>query len=78
MEVVKQKPKNITNYRKDFTPEERAAYNAYVLTRMKIYYQTENGKKVAARNTMNYLQKKKLQNEALNNQIAGAFPLAVV
>jgi len=67
MEVVKQKPKNITNYRKDFTPEERAAYNAYVLTRMKIYYQTENGKKVAARNTMNYLQKKKL--EASNNQI---------
>jgi hypothetical protein len=67
MEVVKQKPKNITNYRKDFTPEERAAYNAYVLTRMKIYYQTENGKKVAARNTMNYLQKKKL--EAVNNQM---------
>jgi hypothetical protein len=76
MEVVKQKPKNITNYRKDFTPEERAAYNAYVLTRMKIYYQTENGKKVAARNTMNYLQKKKL--EALNNQMRGAAPLAVV
>ena len=76
MEVVKQKPKNITNYRKDFTPEERAAYNAYVLTRMKIYHQTENGKKVAARNTMNYLQKKKL--ESLNNQIAGASPLAVV
>lgn len=76
MEVVKQKPKNITNYRKDFTPEEKAAYNAYVVTRMKIYQKTENGKQVAARNTKNYLEKKKL--EAVNNQMAGASPLAVV
>lgn len=76
MEVVKQKPKNITNYRKDFTPEEKAAYNAYVVTRMKIYQKTENGKQVAARNTKNYLEKKKL--ESLNNQMAGASPLAVV
>jgi len=67
MEVVKQKPKNITNYRKDFTPEEKAAYNAYVVTRMKIYQKTENGKQVAARNTKNYLEKKKL--EAVNNQM---------
>jgi hypothetical protein len=66
MEVIKQKPKNITNYRKDFTPEEKAAYNAYVVTRMKIYQKTENGKQVAARNTKNYLEKKKL--EAVNNQ----------
>jgi len=67
MEVIKQKPKNITNYRKDFTPEEKAAYNAYVVTRMKIYQKTENGKQVAARNTKNYLEKKKL--EAVNNQM---------
>jgi hypothetical protein len=67
MEVIKQKPKNITNYRKDFTPEEKAAYNAYVVTRMKIYQKTENGKQVAARNTKNYLEKKKL--ESLNNQM---------
>ena len=51
MEDIKQKPKNITNYRKDFTPEEKAAYNAYCVSRMSIYLKTENGKAVAARNT---------------------------
>ena len=59
MEEIKQKPKNITNYRKDFTPEERAAYNAYVVSRMKIYYKTPKGKEVAAKNNKIYSKKKK-------------------
>ena len=59
MEDIKQKPKNITNYRKDFTPEEKAAYNAYCVSRMSIYLKTENGKAVAARNTKKYLEKKR-------------------
>lgn len=61
MEEIKQKPKNITNYRKDFTPEERAAYNAYVVSRMKIYYKTDKGKQVAQRNNKIFLEKKKLE-----------------
>jgi ABC-type uncharacterized transport system ATPase subunit len=72
MEAIKQKPKNITNYRKDFTPEERALYNAYVVTRMKIYYKTDKGKESAERNTKIFLEKKKLQNEANNQMIKTA------
>lgn len=61
MEDIKQKPKNITNYRKDFTAEERAAYNAYVVSRMKVYYKTDKGKQAAVRNNKIFLEKKKLE-----------------
>lgn len=65
MEEIKQKPKNITNYRKDFTPEERIAYNAYVVSRMKVYYKTPKGKQVAAKNNKIYFEKKKLEQSAV-------------
>lgn len=65
MEEVKQKKRNITNYRKDFTPEEKAEYNAYVVSRMKVYFKTDKGKEVAARNTKNHLEKKKLEKTSL-------------
>jgi hypothetical protein len=36
--------KNITNYRNNFTPEERAEYNAYCCQRMTVYFNTPKGK----------------------------------
>ena len=35
---------NTTNYRKNFTPEEKAQYNAYCVGRMTAYFNTPKGK----------------------------------
>jgi peptidoglycan hydrolase CwlO-like protein len=51
--------KQYTNYRKDFTPDERIAYNNYAKGRMLIYFKTDKGKaKVKEHNKKLYNKKK--------------------
>ena len=51
--------KQYTNYRKDFTPEEKAAYNAYVVSRMQVFRKTEHGREVInANNKLAYYRRK--------------------
>jgi hypothetical protein len=59
--------KQYTNYRKDFTPEERTAYNAYVKGRMTLYFKTEKGKAKASEHNKKqyYKRKEKTYNEEL-------------
>ena len=50
---------NTTNHRHNFTDEERIAYNKYMVSRMKLYAQTEKGKEVIRNNNrMCYLRRK--------------------
>lgn len=50
---------NTTNYRKNFTPEERAQYNAYCCKRMTEYFHTPKGKeKQKEMNRKAYLKRK--------------------
>lgn len=51
--------KNITNYRDNFTPEERKEYNAYCCKRMTAYFNTPKGKeKQKEMNRKSYLKRK--------------------
>jgi len=63
--------KQYTNYRKDFTPEERIAYNAYVKGRMNIYFKTDKGKAKARECSKKHYYKikdEKINNEKINNE----------
>jgi len=51
--------KQYTNYRKDFTPDERIAYNNYVKERMTIYFKTDKGKAKAKEHNQKYRDKKR-------------------
>jgi hypothetical protein len=50
---------NITNYRNNFTPEEREAYNTYCVGRMKAYFNTPKGKEKQKENNKLQYQKRK-------------------
>ena len=41
---------NTTTYRKDFTDEERLAYNKYMVSRMQVFRKTEHGREVVNAN----------------------------
>lgn len=52
--------KQYTYYRKDFTEDERVAYNKYVSKRMCVFFKTEKGRQLANENNRNFRHKKKL------------------
>ena len=54
------KMRTCTNYRKDFTPEERIKYNEYVKQRMRIYHASDKAK---ANRQAYYQLKKKINQE---------------
>ena len=41
---------NTTTYRKDFTDEERIAYNKYMVSRMQVFRKTDHGRDVVNAN----------------------------
>ena len=58
---------NTTTYRKDFTDEERIAYNKYIVSRMQVFRKTEHGRQVVNANNRKayYKRKAKLLEERL-------------
>lgn len=50
---------NTTTYRKDFTDEERIAYNKYMVSRMQVYRKTDHGRDVVNANNRKAYQKRK-------------------
>ena len=58
---------NTTTYRKDFTDEERIAYNKYMVSRMQVFRKTDHGRDVVnAKNRKAYQKRKaKLLEERL-------------
>jgi|APGre2960657404_1045060.scaffolds.fasta_scaffold02887_2 hypothetical protein len=58
---------NTTTYRKDFTDEERIAYNKYMVSRMQVFRKTEHGRQVVNANNRKayYKRKAKLLEERL-------------
>lgn len=58
---------NTTTYRKDFTDEERIAYNKYMVSRMQVFRKTEHGREVVNANNRKayYKRKAKLLEERL-------------
>lgn len=50
---------NTTNYRKNFTPEEKAQYNAYCVERMTAYFNTPKGKEKQKEMNRKAYQKRK-------------------
>lgn len=50
---------NVTNYRKNFTQEERDAYNTYCVGRMTAYFNTPKGKEKQKENNKLQYQKRK-------------------
>jgi hypothetical protein len=50
---------NTTTYRKDFTDEERIAYNKYMVSRMQIFRKTEHGREIVNANNRKAYQKKR-------------------
>jgi len=62
---------NTTTYRKDFTDEERIAYNKYMVSRMQVFRKTEHGREVVNANNRKayYKRKAKLLEEKENEKI---------
>lgn len=62
---------NTTSYRKDFTDEERIAYNKYMVSRMQVFRKTEHGRQVVNANNRKayYKRKAKLLEEKENEKI---------
>jgi len=62
---------NTTTYRKDFTDEERIAYNKYMVSRMQVFRKTEHGRQVVNANNRKAYQKRraKLLEEKENEKI---------
>jgi hypothetical protein len=62
---------NTTTYRKDFTDEERIAYNKYMVSRMQVFRKTEHGRQVVNANNRKayYKRKAKLLEEKENEKI---------
>jgi len=58
---------NTTTYRKDFTDEERIAYNKYMVSRMQVFRKTDRGREVVNANNRKayYKRKAKLLEERL-------------
>jgi hypothetical protein len=58
---------NTTTYRKDFTDEERIAYNKYMVSRMQVFRKTDHGREVVNANNRKayYKRKAKLLEERL-------------
>lgn len=50
---------NTTTYRKDFTDEERLAYNKYMVSRMQVFRKTEHGREVVNANNRKAYYKRK-------------------
>ena len=50
---------NTTTYRKDFTDEERIAYNKYMVSRMQVFRKTEHGREVVNANNRKAYNKRK-------------------
>lgn len=50
---------NTTSYRKDFTDEERIAYNKYMVSRMQVFRKTEHGRQVVNANNRKAYQKRR-------------------
>ena len=50
---------NTTTYRKDFTDEERLAYNKYMVSRMQVFRKTEHGREVVNANNRKAYNKRK-------------------
>ena len=50
---------NTTTYRKDFTDEERIAYNKYMVSRMQVFRKTEHGREVVNANNRKAYYKRK-------------------
>ena len=50
---------NTTTYRKDFTDEERIAYNKYMVSRMQVFRKTDHGRDVVNANNRKAYQKRK-------------------
>jgi hypothetical protein len=61
---------NTTTYRKDFTDEERIAYNKYMVSRMQVFRKTEHGRQVVNANNRKayYKRKAKLLEEKENEK----------
>ena len=62
---------NITipkRYRKDFTPEEKVKYNEYIKQRMRVYHDSEKGRKARAA----YYQLKKARKQEQQGVIMSA------
>lgn len=62
---------NTTTYRKDFTDEERIAYNKYMVSRMQVFRKTDHGREVVNANNRKayYKRKAKLLEEKENEKI---------
>jgi hypothetical protein len=54
------KTRACTTYRKDFTPEEKVKYNEYIKQRMRVYHDSEKGRKARAA----YYQLKKQESKS--------------
>ncbi len=50
---------NTTTYRKDFTDEERIAYNKYMVSRMQIFRKTDHGREIVNANNRKAYQKRR-------------------
>lgn len=50
---------NTTTYRKDFTDEERIAYNKYMVSRMQVFRKTDHGRELVNANNRKAYQKRK-------------------
>jgi hypothetical protein len=61
---------NTTTYRKDFTDEERIAYNKYMVSRMQVFRKTDHGREVVNANNRKayYKRKAKLLEEKENEK----------
>ena len=55
-------------YRKDFTPEEKVKYNEYIKQRMRVYHDSEKGRKARAA----YYQLKKARKQEQQGVIMSA------
>ena len=62
------KTRPFTNYRKDFTPEEKVKYNEYVRQRMRVYHDSDKGRKARAA----YYQLKKARKQEQQGVIMSA------
>ena len=62
------KTRACTTYRKDFTPEEKVKYNEYIKQRMRVYHDSEKGRKARAA----YYQFKKARKQEQQGVIMSA------
>ena len=64
---------NVTNYRKNFTDEERKAYNAYCVGKMTAYFNTPKGKEKQKENNKLQYQKRKAKKALTAEHTVTAF-----